>query len=78
MIFVVRDIVCMVDVFDEDGFICYWGFFYGSVLGEIIVVMFFDCIDRMIIDGVVNFYEWYNDVVQVFFLYIDFQFFVKC
>jgi pimeloyl-ACP methyl ester carboxylesterase len=52
----------MADVLDEDGLIRYWGFSYGSALGETIAAMFPDRIDRMIIDGVVNPHEWYNDV----------------
>ncbi|CZR59458.1 uncharacterized protein PAC_09350 [Phialocephala subalpina] len=38
----------------------YWGFSYGTTLGQTYAQMFPDRVERLIIDGVSNLDEWYN------------------
>ncbi|KAL4938022.1 hypothetical protein BDV06DRAFT_232195 [Aspergillus oleicola] len=59
--FVARDIMQMVDAFEEDGLLRYYGFSYGTVLGATVAAMFPDRIDRMVLDGVLNPHEYWND-----------------
>ncbi|KAH6659143.1 Alpha/Beta hydrolase protein [Truncatella angustata] len=39
----------------------YWGFSYGTVLGQTYATLFPERSERVIIDGVVNNFEWYED-----------------
>ncbi|KAH6885292.1 TAP-like protein-domain-containing protein [Thelonectria olida] len=57
--FVARDVMQIVDALDEDGMLRYWGVSYGTVLGETTAAMFPKRIDKMVLDGVVNPYEYY-------------------
>ncbi|KAE8452934.1 hypothetical protein EG329_012121 [Mollisiaceae sp. DMI_Dod_QoI] len=38
----------------------YWGFSYGTTLGQTYAQMFPDRVGRLVIDGVINLDEWYN------------------
>ena len=57
--FVARDVMQIVEALDEDGLLRYWGFSYGTVLGATVAAMFPDKIDKVILDGVINFDEYY-------------------
>ncbi|KAK7217470.1 hypothetical protein V2G26_005473 [Clonostachys chloroleuca] len=59
--FVVRDLFQVVDALNEDGLLRYWGVSYGTILGATAVAMFPDRVDKVIIDGVVNPHEYYNN-----------------
>lgn len=41
----------------------YWGFSYGTVLGQTYANMFPERSERVIVDGVVNHFDWYNSTV---------------
>jgi pimeloyl-ACP methyl ester carboxylesterase len=57
----VRDMMQIVDALGEDGKLRYWGLSYGSLLGATAIGMFPDRLDRVILDGVVNPYEYYEN-----------------
>lgn len=42
----------------------YWGFSYGTVLGQTYANMFPERSERVIVDGVVNHFDWYNSTVH--------------
>lgn len=63
--FVARDMAQVAEALDKDGLIRYWGFSYGSLLGQTLAALFPERIDRLIIDGVLNYHEWYNDLASV-------------
>ena len=42
----------------------YWGFSYGSLLGQTYAMMFPERSARVIIDGVVNVFEWYTELLR--------------
>ena len=52
--FVARDLMQIVDALDEDGMLRYWGFSYGTALGETVAAMFPDRMDKVVLDGVLN------------------------
>ncbi|KAH6658265.1 TAP-like protein-domain-containing protein [Truncatella angustata] len=58
--FVARDLMQVVDAIEEDGLLRFWGFSYGSVLGETVAAMFPDRMDKIILDGVVNGHNYYH------------------
>ncbi|KAM7200720.1 TAP-like domain containing protein [Naviculisporaceae sp. PSN 640] len=58
--FVARDMINIVDALGEDGMLRYWGFSYGSILGATVAAMFPDRVHRIILDGVVNVFEYYD------------------
>lgn len=43
----------------------YWGFSYGTLLGQTYATLFPDRSSRVIIDGVVNQFDWYNSPLDV-------------
>jgi pimeloyl-ACP methyl ester carboxylesterase len=49
--FTARDMIKIVDALDEDGFLRYYGWSYGTVLGAYAAAMFPERIDRMVLDG---------------------------
>ncbi|KJZ75311.1 hypothetical protein HIM_05237 [Hirsutella minnesotensis 3608] len=63
---VARDIVSAAEALGEDGLVRYWGFSYGTTLGATLVSMFPDKVDKVILDGVQNPHEYYNE-------YADFE-----
>jgi pimeloyl-ACP methyl ester carboxylesterase len=40
----------------------YWGFSYGTLLGQTYATMFPERVERVIIDGVANQFDWYEEV----------------
>ncbi|KAJ4229109.1 hypothetical protein NW759_003832 [Fusarium solani] len=56
--FVARDMMQIVDALDEDGMLRYWGMSYGIYLGAVAANMFPDKIDKMMLDAVVNPFDW--------------------
>lgn len=42
----------------------YWGFSYGSLLGQTYAMMFPERSERIIIDGIVDIFEWYNELLR--------------
>lgn len=56
-----RDLISIVDALGEDGMLRYWGFSGGSTLGNTVVAMFPERIDKVILDGVVNPHEYYQN-----------------
>ncbi|EQB55567.1 hypothetical protein GCG54_00014647 [Colletotrichum gloeosporioides] len=58
--FVARDMMQIVDALGEDGLLRYWGYSYGTILGQTAAAMFPDRIDRMVLDGNLNGHEYYN------------------
>ncbi|KAK4209378.1 TAP-like protein-domain-containing protein [Rhypophila decipiens] len=58
--FVARDMIQIVDALGEDGLLRYWGISYGSILGVTVAAMLPERIDRLICDGVVDVFNYYN------------------
>ena len=50
----------IVDALNEDGLLRYWGFSYGSVLGETVAAMYPDRMDKVVLDGVLNPRNYYR------------------
>ncbi|KJZ79800.1 hypothetical protein HIM_00514 [Hirsutella minnesotensis 3608] len=42
----------------------YWGFSYGSLLGQTYATLFPERAERVIVDGVVNQFEWYTELLE--------------
>jgi hypothetical protein len=55
-----RDLMQIVDAIEDDGLLRYWGISYGTALGATVAAMFPDCIDRIVIDGVLNPHQYFN------------------
>lgn len=51
----------IVDQLQEDGKLRYWGFSYGTLLGSTLLAMFPDKVDKIILDGVVNPANYYEN-----------------
>ena len=58
--FVARDMMRIVDALDEDGLLRYWGASYGTVLGATVAAMYPERMDKLVLDGVVNLYDYYS------------------
>ncbi|CAE6357579.1 unnamed protein product [Rhizoctonia solani] len=54
----VRDMVALHDYLEGTKSINYWGFSYGTIIGNYFVNMFPDRVGRVIIDGIINPWEW--------------------
>lgn len=59
--FTARDILAVVDALGEDGMVRYWGISYGTLLGATLAAMFPDKVDKVLLDGVVNAHEYYQN-----------------
>lgn len=49
----------IVDVLQEDGLLRFWGFSYGSALGQTVAALFPDRMDKVVLDGVLNPHDYY-------------------
>ncbi|KAI1337286.1 TAP-like protein-domain-containing protein [Xylariaceae sp. FL0016] len=58
--YVARDLMQVVDALGEDGMLRFWGFSYGSLLGEVVAAMFPERMDRIVLDGVVNGHNYFH------------------
>ncbi|KAL4966172.1 alpha/beta hydrolase [Aspergillus stella-maris] len=58
--FIARDMMQIVDALGEDGLLHYWGFSYGTLLGATVAAMFPDRMGNVVLDGVLNPYQYYN------------------
>ncbi|CAE6442757.1 unnamed protein product, partial [Rhizoctonia solani] len=54
----VRDMVALHDYLEGTKEINYWGFSYGTIIGNYFVNMFPDRVGRVVLDGVVNPWDW--------------------
>ncbi|CAE6402210.1 unnamed protein product [Rhizoctonia solani] len=54
----VRDMVALHDHLEGNKPINYWGFSYGTIIGNYFVNMFPDRVGRVIIDGIINPWDW--------------------
>lgn len=57
------DMNSILDAVGQDNMI-YWGFSYGSLLGQTYATLFPNRSERIIIDGVVNQFYWYNEPLE--------------
>lgn len=42
----------------------YWGFSYGTILGQVYATMYPERSERIVIDGVANQFQWFNDLIS--------------
>lgn len=76
---VALDMVSIIDALGEDGLLRYYGWSYGSALGDYFAALFPERVDRMLLDGNVNPYTWqlgtrpelFEDVDKGFAAFID-------
>lgn len=59
--FTARDTMQVVDAVVPDRTLRFWGMSYGTVLGSTLAALFPDRVDRMILDGVINPIEYYQN-----------------
>ena len=57
--YVARDIKAISEAIGEDNLIRYIGYSYGTLLGATTAAMFPDSIGRMMLDGNINFQDYY-------------------
>ncbi|KAI0378193.1 alpha/beta-hydrolase [Hypomontagnella monticulosa] len=58
------DMNSIIDALGQDSMV-YWGFSYGTLLGQTYATMFPDRSHRVIIDGVANQFDWYEGQLDV-------------
>ncbi|KAK5316321.1 hypothetical protein LTR70_006275 [Exophiala xenobiotica] len=56
--FVARDMIEIVDALGEDGLLRYYGWSYGTALGSYAAAMFPERVERMVLDGNMNPYDY--------------------
>ncbi|KAF2158972.1 hypothetical protein M409DRAFT_30507 [Zasmidium cellare ATCC 36951] len=56
--FLARDIMQVVDSLEEDGLLRYFGHSYGTSVGQTLAAMFPNRVERMVLDGVLNPFEY--------------------
>ncbi|KAL2258389.1 hypothetical protein VTK26DRAFT_8325 [Humicola hyalothermophila] len=54
------DMNAILDALGQRG-LYYWGFSYGTILGQTYATMFPDRVERVVIDGVANQWDWYEE-----------------
>lgn len=57
------DMNSILDALGQDDMV-YWGFSYGTLLGQTYAGLFPERSKRVIIDGVVNQFDWYNELAE--------------
>ncbi|KAF4458594.1 Tripeptidyl aminopeptidase [Fusarium albosuccineum] len=62
--FTARDMLAITDALGEDGKLRYWGFSYGTVLGQTFAAMFPERVDRMFLDAAVPAEEYFTNAVS--------------
>jgi pimeloyl-ACP methyl ester carboxylesterase len=55
---VAHDMISIIDALGEDGLLRYYGWSYGTALGDYFAAMFPERVERMVLDGNVNPYTW--------------------
>ncbi|KAL8672746.1 MAG: hypothetical protein Q9168_002800 [Polycauliona sp. 1 TL-2023] len=60
--YVARDMMQIVDALGEDGLLRYWGFSYGTLLGQTVAAIFPDRMDKIVLDGCLNPHAYYAGV----------------
>ena len=56
------DMNSILDALGQEDMV-YWGFSYGTLLGQTYASMFPERSDRVVIDGVVNLFDWYDGLI---------------
>ena len=57
------DMNSILDALGQEG-LYYWGFSYGTLLGQTYATMFPDRAERVIVDGVANQFDWYEELLD--------------
>ncbi|EAQ83632.1 hypothetical protein CHGG_10036 [Chaetomium globosum CBS 148.51] len=57
------DMNAILDAVGQEG-LYYWGFSYGTILGQTYATMFPDRVERVIVDGVANQFDWYEELLD--------------
>ncbi|KAG7294182.1 hypothetical protein NEMBOFW57_004252 [Staphylotrichum longicolle] len=57
------DMNAILDAVGQEG-LYYWGFSYGTLLGQTYATMFPDRAERVVIDGVANQFDWYGALLD--------------
>ncbi|KAL8879744.1 MAG: hypothetical protein Q9198_002705 [Flavoplaca austrocitrina] len=60
--YVARDMMQIVDALGEDGLLRFWGFSYGTALGETVAAMFPHRMDKVVLDGCLNPHLYYAGI----------------